>query len=363
MTYIGVPLVVGGLVVKSEDDHFRTLRNDYLPQFNRHVDDYMQYAPAAVMLGMKAAGVKSRSSWGRMMVSDAFSVILMSSVVNSLKRTTHVERPDGSNRHSFPSGHTATAFMTATMLNKEYGHKSPWVGIGAYSVATATGLMRMANNKHWLSDVLAGAGIGILSTEVGYYLADLVLKEKDAGQPASNEAFDRMGKPSFLSLYLGLNVPLSGYDIDEQTAFSTSSGSTAGVEGAYFFSPYIGAGGRFAVSSTSIIVNKEQAESSTFDALTLCGGAYFSYPLSSRWLVGSKLLGGYVHYPQLRLTHQSVPARNGFCMGSGASLAFKAKEHYGIRFFLDYNLLPSHSKQSGEYMNMLTVGTSFMITL
>lgn len=125
----------------------------------------------------------------------------------------------------------------------------------------------------------------------------------------------------------------------------------------------IGAGGRFAVSSTSIIVNKEQAESSTFDALTLCGGAYFSYPLSSRWLVGSKLLGGYVHYPQLRLTHQSVPARNGFCMGSGASLTFRAKEHYGIRFFLDYNLLPSHSKQSGEYMNMLTVGSSFMITL
>ena len=57
----------------------------------------------------------------------------------------------GSNRHSFPSGHTATAFMTATMLNKEYGHKSPWIGVGAYGMATATGLMRMANNKHWLN--------------------------------------------------------------------------------------------------------------------------------------------------------------------------------------------------------------------
>ena len=48
--------------------------------------------------------------------------------------------------------------MTATMMSKEYGGRSPWYSVGAYSVATVTGLMRMANNKHWLSDVLAGAG-------------------------------------------------------------------------------------------------------------------------------------------------------------------------------------------------------------
>ena len=176
MTYVCLPLVAGGLLIKSEDEHFRHLRNDYLPHFNRHADDYLQYLPAAVMLGMKLGGVEGRSSWGRMLASDAFSALLMGSVVFSLKQTTHVMRHDGSNDHSFPSGHTATAFMTATMLAKEYGHKSPWIGIGAYSVATATGLMRMANNKHWLSDVLTGAGIGILSTELGYYLADLIFK-------------------------------------------------------------------------------------------------------------------------------------------------------------------------------------------
>lgn len=362
MTYIGVPLIVGGLIVKREDDHFRGLRNEYLPRFNRHLDDYMQYAPAAVMLGMKVAGVQSRSSWGRMLVSDAFSALLMGGVVNTLKQTTNVERPDGSNKHSFPSGHTATAFMTATMFTKEYGHKSLWVGVGAYSVATATGLMRMANNKHWLSDVLTGAGIGILSTEVGYYFADLIFREKGINRFANENMFDRMDKPSFVSLYLGLNIPLSGYDIDEEMEFRTSSGSSAGVEGAYFFNPYVGVGGRFTVSNTLIIVNEERAENNTFDAISLCGGSYFSYPLSSRWLIGSKLLGGYVHYPQLELTDRSVSSRSGFCMGSGVSLTFKAKEYYGIRFFLDYNLLPSHSRNSGEYMNMLTLGSSFMIT-
>ena len=363
MTYISVPLIVGGIVVKSEDDHFRSLRNDYLPRFNRHADDYLQYAPAAVMLGMKAAGVNGRSSWKRMIVSDAFAALLTGSTVNALKQTTHVERPDGSNNRSFPSGHTATAFMTATMLTKEYGHKSPWVGIGAYTAASATGLMRMANNKHWLSDVLTGAGIGILSTELGYYLADMIFKEEGINRFDDEEMFCRMDNPSFISLYIGLNVPLSGYDIDEQTEFRTSSGSSAGVEGAFFFNPYIGVGGRFTVSNTSIIVNNSDAEENTFDAMSLCGGAYFSYPLSSRWLVGSKLLGGYVHYPHLKLSEQTVPAKNGVCLGSGLSLTFKARKHCGVRFFIDYNLMPSHSEGSPEWMNTLTCGTSIAVNL
>lgn len=362
MTYIGVPLVAGGLLVKSEDDHFRSLRNDYLPQFRHHADDYLQYLPAAVMLGMKIGGVESRSSWGRMLASDAFSALLMGSVVNTLKQTTHVTRPDGSNSHSFPSGHTATAFMTATMLTKEYGHKSPWIGIGAYSVATATGLMRMANNKHWLSDVLTGAGIGILSTETGYYLADLIFKEKGIKHFADYGTFDRWDKPSFLSLYVGFNIPLSGYDIDEQHEFSTSSGSTAGIEGAWFLNPYVGLGGRFTASSTSVIVNNEKAEANTFDAISVCGGGYFSYPLSSRFLIGSKLLGGYVHYPQWQLSDMTVPRRDGFCVGSGVSLTFRATEHYGMKLFLDYDLMQSHSKKSGEWMHTLVADSSFMIS-
>ena len=76
--------------------------------------------------------------------------------------------------------------------------------------------MRMANNKHWLSDVLTGAGIGILTTELGYYLADLIFKEKGIDSFANEDMFDRMEKPSFLSLYLGLNIPLSGYDIENK---------------------------------------------------------------------------------------------------------------------------------------------------
>ena len=85
ITYIGVPLIVAGLVVQERDRGFRHLRNDYVPSFRLHYDDYLQYAPAALMLGLKIGGVRGRSSWGRMLVSDAFSVALMAGAVNSLK--------------------------------------------------------------------------------------------------------------------------------------------------------------------------------------------------------------------------------------------------------------------------------------
>lgn len=195
-TYMGVPLIAGGLIVKHQDTKFRKLRNDFLPHFRRPVDDYMQYFPAVVMVGLKAAGIPSRSSWGRMLLSDMFTVTAMGLTVDGLKRTTQVTRPDGTNRHSFPSGHTATAFMTATMLTKEYGHLSPWVGVGAYSLATATGLMRVANNKHWISDVMVGAGIGILSTELGYWLADLIMKDKGLNVKDSPEMYAALFRPT-----------------------------------------------------------------------------------------------------------------------------------------------------------------------
>lgn len=365
MTYVGVPLVAAGLIVKREDDHFRSLRNDYMPKFRNHTDDYLQFAPAAVMFGLKTAGVEGRSSWGRMLVSDAFAAMLMGGVVNTLKTTTHVMRPDGSNNHSFPSGHTATAFMTATMLSKEYGHKSPWISIGAYTTATATGLMRMANNKHWLSDVLTGAGIGILTTEMGYWIGDLIFKNKGINHSATTD-FQLDGgidNPSFASLYVGLNVPLSKYDINENNSFHTSSGSSVGLEGAYFFNPYLGIGGRFTVSNTALISNGDKAEENSFDAVSLCGGSYFSYPLSQRWAIGSKLLCGFVHYPRLELSNVTVDTRNGVCFGSGLSCSFKANKNYGIRFFLDYNLQPSHNKASGEWMNTLACGASFALLL
>ena len=153
------------------DTDIHAIRNSCIPGFHYSYDDYLQYGPAGVMLALKASGYESRSSWGRMLTSDALSVAVMSAAVNGVKYSVGRLRPDGSRHNSFPSGHTATAFMTATMLHKEYGWKSPWFSIGGYTAAAVTGVSRLMNNRHWMTDVMAGAAIGIGSVHLGYTLA------------------------------------------------------------------------------------------------------------------------------------------------------------------------------------------------
>ena len=100
----------------------------------------------------------------------AMSNIFLNVTVTSLKNITHQLRPDSSNYKSFPSGHSAEAFANAEFLRLEYRNQSVWYSVGGYLVAAITGYLRMYNNKHYLSDVLAGAGIGILSTDASYWL-------------------------------------------------------------------------------------------------------------------------------------------------------------------------------------------------
>jgi len=161
---------------KNRED-IRKFRNRYIPNFRNRFDDYLQYVPALSVYGLNAAGVKGKHSVQRSTVSYLFSAASMALVVNTLKRSARVERPDGSAFNSFPSGHTANSFMNAAFLDKEYGqYRHPLYGIGAYAMASATAVGRQMNNRHWVSDVLAGAGIGLLSTELGYFITDKIYK-------------------------------------------------------------------------------------------------------------------------------------------------------------------------------------------
>ena len=98
--------------------------------------------------------------------------------VSSIKSLAGVLRPDGSDLLSFPSGHTATAFTSACLLYKEYSRKNILVSIVAYLPAVVTGITRQLNNRHWLSDVVGGAVIGIVAVEAGYFFTDLLFKKK-----------------------------------------------------------------------------------------------------------------------------------------------------------------------------------------
>lgn len=165
-------------ILECANQYIYNLRNTHFPSFAYRYDDFLPYIPVVIMFGMKLAGIKSRSQWKPMLISTVFSFALMGITICSIKSLAGVLRPDGSDFLSFPSGHTATAFTSACLLYKEYGPKSSWIGVAAFLPAFITGLSRQLNNRHWLSDVVGGAVIGILMVEVGYYLSGLLFKEK-----------------------------------------------------------------------------------------------------------------------------------------------------------------------------------------
>ncbi|MDW5290337.1 phosphatase PAP2 family protein [Formosa sp. PL04] len=140
------------------------------------VDDFSQYAPFLSVYALNAFGVKGKHNFKDRTIILGTAYLIMGGTVGVLKSTSNVMRPDGSSNNSFPSGHTATAFMGAEFLYQEYKDVSIWYGVSGYVVAAGTGFFRMYNSRHWLSDVAAGAGIGILSTKIAYWVHPLIKK-------------------------------------------------------------------------------------------------------------------------------------------------------------------------------------------
>ena len=149
------------------------IREDH-PNFHSQVDNYSQFAPGVAVFALNAFGIKGKHNWKDAALIYGGSIAIASAFVLPLKAITKEERPDFSANNSFPSGHTAIAFASAEFLRQEYKDTSPWIGYAGYAVATATGVLRMYNNKHFLGDVIAGAGFGIASAKLSYFLYDKV---------------------------------------------------------------------------------------------------------------------------------------------------------------------------------------------
>ncbi|WP_165903957.1 phosphatase PAP2 family protein [Hymenobacter gummosus] len=158
---------INGNGIYSSYDARRDIRRAF-PNFHTKVDDYLIFAPYAELALVQIAGVEGRNDRLNTLLVILKSEAIFGLTTFAVKNTTKVLRPDGSTRNSFPSGHTAQAFLAASIVHTEFRDKSQWYGIGAYTIATGVGALRMLNNRHWQSDVVAGAGVGILSAHIGY---------------------------------------------------------------------------------------------------------------------------------------------------------------------------------------------------
>lgn len=130
-------------------------------------DDYIRVLPLAAYELLGFTGLKCRRPIADRAIKGATATMIMAALTYGTKYCVHERRPDGSNLRSFPSGHTAAAFMGAELLRQDYG---TWVGLGGYVVASGVGAMRIMGGHHWLNDVVAGAGIGILSARAAAWL-------------------------------------------------------------------------------------------------------------------------------------------------------------------------------------------------
>ena len=164
LSLVGAGLITQGVISR---DFQHQVQARY-PGFEVTFDDYAQFAPTAVVLGLGAAGVKGRHGFGDQLALTMLSHVVAQGITQSLKRIVAYPRPDGSSNDAFPSGHTTFAFTGAAVLAHEYGGRSVWYAVGGYATATAVGGLRILNNRHWLADVLTGAGIGIAATELVY---------------------------------------------------------------------------------------------------------------------------------------------------------------------------------------------------
>jgi hypothetical protein len=153
------------------NNYFQTIEEhtEGRKEFHQWADDYLQFSPLVVAGIFDLSGIKSRNTMPVQAFQFIKTELLVAALVNTIKYTTHESRPDGSTMNSFPSGHTAEAFAAATFLHKEFGQGRPWLSVFMYSVAGLVGGMRVMNNRHWASDIVTGAGIGILSAEIAYH--------------------------------------------------------------------------------------------------------------------------------------------------------------------------------------------------
>lgn len=181
MIGLGAWAVNNGFLVK-EKGKLQDKIQDWSGGHTTKIDDFLQYVPTAASFILPYVGTKTKLKELDRWIVRVNGYVIMGGLTWGTKKLVNEWRPDGSDDDSFFSGHCAKSFLAAEMIRLEYGG---WYGVGAYTVACGVGVLRLYNNRHWLNDVLAGAGVGILSARVAYWL--LPIEKKILGLDQSKD--------------------------------------------------------------------------------------------------------------------------------------------------------------------------------
>lgn len=310
------------------------------------VDYGVAGAPLVANWVMKAAGVKSRSKTERMLTANAMALGISFGTSELLKNTVRETRPDLSDRRSFPSGHATFAFVSASVLSREYGYISPWISIGSYTTATSTQVLRIKHDKHWMNDLYMGAGIGMVSTNLAYFLTDKIFGADAINKPeVRRKDVLRLMKfnmlPTGYSFVAGTEIGNRKVRFDDAT-LKTGASIAVGADLSWHTSPYF---------SLELMARAVEAQMKVFgqdhlftgdilDIYHLDAGAKFSTPVSLGQRVGTRVFAGTRIMDGVTLTDgvksYSIPDETKFEFGMGISYECLDTDNYAWGIIADY---------------------------
>lgn len=180
-------------IIDTPDDLTELKIREEKPVFSTHIDTVLEWTPSVLSLGLACRQEKQLTDLLSPAVRFLLALCLQKATVDLLKKSTRHIRPNGSfKRNSFPSGHTATGFMGAELLRQQWHGAPPLFRLSGYALALATGAIRLFKNKHWLSDVMAGAAIGWLSVKLAARAGSAL---ETAMQKSKQDPSDNQPKP------------------------------------------------------------------------------------------------------------------------------------------------------------------------
>lgn len=337
-----------GLLLTWTDHHFMTHSSQFKPMGDKcNWTDYgVAGAPLVANWVLKAAGVKSRSKLERMITANAMALGISFGTTEMLKHAVKETRPDLSNDNAFPSGHASFAFVSASVLSREYGYLSPWVSVGSYATATATQALRIRHNKHWMSDLYMGAGIGMVSTNLAYFLTDKIFGA-DAVNPSEVRRKDvlRLMKfnamPTGISLVAGTEIGNRKVKFDDATLKAGAAIAT-GVDLSWHTSPYLSVElmGRAVDAQMKVYGQDQLFTGDVLHIYHLDAGTKFSAPVMLEKRLGTRVFTGVRIIDGITLTDgvnsYTIPNETKFECGLGVSYECLDTDNYAWGIIADY---------------------------
>lgn len=180
----GTFLIYGGLrpaindISKLDNRIMRHMQARY-PTEPFNAADYLMWVPSASVYAMDAFKVKTAHKFKQHLLLDAGSIAITGSLGLGMRIISRNIKSFNTDNTEFPSGHTANAFRGAEILHQELKQNHNLLSYSGYVVATAVGFCRIYGKEHYFSQVVAGAGLGIISTKLTYWIFDKIKNSKD----------------------------------------------------------------------------------------------------------------------------------------------------------------------------------------